>query len=282
MLSSILSPSILAAALLLSPAASQGTALNDESRGIGASRETPPGKATAQDIEIDPLALTPEMRAFVDQRVPRRQSRRVRLLALQDAIFDPDDGLGVTYGSSVTNTAADTFLEGSGNCLSFTLLFVALAQHLDLEAYFVEVAEVTGWSQQGDLGLNHWHMYVEVELDNGVEQVDFLSWSQRRYRSHRRITEARARAHYHSNIGAEKLTGGHPVQALDHFQRSLELDPSFSPAKVNMAVAYRRLGQPDKAEAGLQEVLDAEPGNTVAAANLASLYLAEGRQDDAK
>lgn len=239
-------------------------------------------EGSAEELEVDSLAVTPEMRAFLDARVPRNQSRRLRLMGLREAIFDPDNGLGVTYGSSATNTAAATFSERSGNCLSFTFLFVALASYLDLEAYFVEVGEVMGWRQEGDFGLNHWHMFAEVELDNGVERVDFLSWSDRRYRSTRRIDEDRIVAHYHSNIGAQKLTAGESRQALAHFRRSLELDPSFTPAKVNMAVAYRRMGKPEQAEASLLEVLADEPGNTVAATNLAGLLLREGREEAAK
>ncbi len=230
----------------------------------------------------DPLELTPEMKAFVDSRVRRDQPRQVRLLALQDAIFNSKHGLGVEYGSSVTHSAAATFDGASGNCLSFTLLFVALARHLDLDVYFVEVDEVTGWSQRGNLGFSHWHMYAEVELDNGVVAVDFLPWADRRYRSRRRISEPRARAHYFSNVGAEALSAGDPRAAIEHLRHAIELDPEFRPAKVNLAVVYRRAGRVEEAEALLLDVLAVEPDNTVAAANLASLYILEGRRDEAQ
>jgi len=243
------------------------------------------GSATVGSLSpsqsVDPLALTPEMKTFVDTKVGRRQSPQARLLALRDAIFDPEEGMGVTYGSTSTYTAAETMREGTGNCLSFTMLYVALARYLDLNAYFVEVDEVTGWSQRGDVGFSHWHMYAEVEFYNGVAPVDFLPWTERRYRSRRRIPESRARAHYFSNIGAEVLAEGDALRALGYFERALDFDAEFRPALVNMAVAYRRLDRPAEAEATLLQVLDAEPGNSVAAANLASLYVALGRDSDA-
>jgi Tfp pilus assembly protein PilF len=233
-------------------------------------------------LAVDPLALTVEMRRFADSHAGEEMTRKARLLGLHEGIFDPDDGLGITYGSAATHTAAGTFDARSGNCLSFTFLFVALARHAGLSAYFVEVDQVMGWSQRGDLGLSHWHMFVEVEIDNAVVQVDFLPWSDRRYRTQRRIDETRAQAHYHSNMGAEALTRGEVDRALEHFDRALQLDASFSPARVNRAVAHRRAGEPEKAETDLLDVLTEEPSHEVAATNLASLYLGLGREDDAR
>ena len=231
--------------------------------------------------DIDPLTLTPEMKAFVDARIGGRQTRRARLLSLQRAIFDPEEGLGIAYGSAATHTAAGTFETRSGNCLSFTLLFVSLARYVGLEAYFIEVDEVTGWSQRGEIGLSHWHMYVEVEVDSSKVPVDFLPWTERRYRSSQRISEARVRAHYHNNLGANFVAAGQPEVALSHFRRALVLDSSFNPARVNMAVALRRMDRDDEAEQLLLRVLRSESSNAVAAANLATLYLEGGRPGDA-
>ncbi|MCG8462806.1 MAG: tetratricopeptide repeat protein [Holophagales bacterium] len=228
------------------------------------------------ELRVDPLTTTPEMRAFADGKVGRDTPRHVRLAMLRDAIFDPERGLGITYGSSATHTAAATFEARSGNCLSFTLLFVSLARHLGLQAYFVEVDEVTGWSQRGGVSLAHWHMFAEVELDNGLMQVDFLPWAERRYRLRQRIGEDRARAHYFNNMGVEILTGGDTAGAVAFFERALELDPAFAPASVNLAAAQRRAGRPRVAEKLLLGVLAAEPDNVQAASNLASLYLTLG------
>lgn len=236
-----------------------------------------PRPSAVYAADIDPLAITPEMAAFVDEKVSARQSRRARLLRLQEVIFDDQEGLGVTYGSTETHTAAGTFRERTGNCLSFTLLFAALARHLELEIYFIEVDEVTGWSQRGRIGFSHWHMYAEVEIENAKVPVDFLPWTERRYRSSRRISEPRVRAHFHNNIGADRVAAGSPGEALAHLERALALDPSFQPARINLAVAHRRLGNLARAEELLVNVLDADSRNPVAAANLAMLYTEQGR-----
>ncbi len=240
-------------------------------------------RAEAAVPDIDPLAVTPAMASFLAERITPNMQRETRLRKLQEAIFDPEDGLGITYGTHGTFTAAETFERATGNCLSFTLLFVSLARHLGFVTHFVEVDEVTGWSQQGDVSFNHWHMFAEVEMANGVVQVDFLPWSERQYRARRRIEEPRMRAHFYNNVGAQRLTlhRDDPSGAIAYFHKALDLDPTFTPARLNLAVAQRRAGETLEAEANLLGILRQEPGSSQAATNLANLYSALGRASEA-
>ena len=241
-------------------------------------------RPAGQVPEINPLAVSPAMAAFLAERIEPNMQRETRLRKLQESIFDPEDGLGITYGTYGTFTAAETFDRAKGNCLSFTLLFVSLARHLGFITHFVEVDEVTGWSQQGDVSFNHWHMFAEVEMANGVVQVDFLPWSERQYRARRRIDEPRMRAHFYNNVGAQRLTqnAGDLDDATAYFNKALELDPTFTPAKLNLAVAQRRSGDTALAEANLLSILQVDPGSSQAATNLANLYSALGRNSEAE
>ena len=241
----------------------------------------------AHVVDVDPLAISPEMEAFLAEQIDPGMQREPKLRRLQEAIFDPDDGLGIVYGTHGTFTAAETFRQASGNCLSFTLLFASMARHLGFVVHFVEVDEVTGWSRRGEVSYNHWHMFAEVELGGGIVQVDFLPWEERRYRARRRIDETRVRAHFYNNIGAQKLGeelvhGSDTAGSLAYFQRSLEYDPTFVPARINLAVAQRHAFLVDEAERNLLAVLDEQPRNAQAASNLANLYTAEGRRDEAE
>ena len=240
-------------------------------------------RAQSSVPDIDPLAVTPAMASFLAERITPNMQRETRLRKLQEAIFDPEDGLGITYGTHGTFTAAETFDRATGNCLSFTLLFVSMARHLGFITHFVEVDEVTGWSQQGDVSFNHWHMFAEVEMANGVVQVDFLPWSERQYRARRRIEEPRMRAHFYNNVGAQQLTlhRADPMAAMAYFHKALDLDPTFTPARLNLAVAQRRAGDTKQAEANLLDILRQEPGSSQAATNLANLYSALGRTSEA-
>lgn len=228
----------------------------------------------------DILQVTPEMEAFLEQHIGAEQVRATRLRSLLDAIFNPD-GLGVTYGNKRTKTASETFDEASGNCLSFTMMFVALARHLGLDAYFVEVAEVTSWSSTARVDINAWHMFAEVGLDNGYTPVDFLPGIDKRYRKKQRIRDKRVAAHYFNNLGVETLTAGDLDGARRLLERAIELDRRFLPALTNLGVVERRAGDLRAAESVLLEALEVDRSSLQAARNLASLYTISGQPDKA-
>jgi tetratricopeptide (TPR) repeat protein len=237
--------------------------------------------ATAIPTESEILALSPEMGRFLARRIKPGLVRQARLQTLLDVIFGAE-GLGITYGNTRTRTAVETFRERSGNCLSFTLMFVSMARHLGLNAYFREVDEVTSWDQRGNVVVTGRHMFAEVEADNGLIQVDFLPGTGKLYRSTRRIATPRVYAHFYSNLGVERLAEGGAADAIALFERALAHDERFSQALVNLGVAYRRLGDTERAEASFQQALEADPGEMAAATNLAALYLAQGLQSEAE
>ena len=161
-------------------------------------------------------------------------------------------------------------------------MFVSMARHLGLNAYFREVDEVTSWDQRGDMVVTERHMYAEVEADNGLIQVDFLPPGKKVYRSTRRITTPRVYAHFYSNLGVERLTAGDPAGSISLFERALQHDPGFSQARVNLGVAQRRSGEPKRAEETFLLALEADPREMAAASNLAALYLGQGRRVEAE
>lgn len=240
-----------------------------------------PADASRVPEESEIIALSPQMGRFLARRIRPGQVRQVRLQTLIDVIFSPD-GLEITYGNSSTRTAEGTFKARNGNCLSFTVMFVAMARHLGLNAYFREVDEVTSWDQRGNLVVTGRHMYAEVEADNGLTQVDFLPGTGKLYRSTRRIRTPRVYAHFYSNLGVERLTTGRAAEAVALFERALANDARFSQALVNLGVAYRRLGDDARAEASFLRALEVDAGEMAAATNLAALYLSRGRLAEAE
>lgn len=235
---------------------------------------------TASD-EVDLLRLDLPMARFLVKNVASKLDPEARAQALIDAILDKKK-LGISYDDRGTKTAAETFRSRSGNCLSFTVLFVAMARHLGLNAYFEEVGEVMSWDRRGDLILRNHHMLAEVEVENGHMQVDFLPGGEKRYRELRRVGESRVLAHYYNNLGVEHLADGDAEKALAYFEQSVAADDTFSHAWTNLGVAYRHLGDFERAEASHLRALEAEADEPTALTNLASLYLAEGRREEAQ
>ena len=90
-------------------------------------------------LDANPLALSPEIQAFLDQKVNTGLADRERLEALVQAVFQ-DESLRFNYAPE-TRTAIETFTNRNGNCLSFTTLFIAMARYVGLDARFREVLE---------------------------------------------------------------------------------------------------------------------------------------------
>ncbi|MCP4662578.1 MAG: tetratricopeptide repeat protein [bacterium] len=231
--------------------------------------------------DVDLFALNPEMVRFLDARITPTQDRRTRLHSLMDAVFGAE-GLGITYEKAGTKTAVETFESRSGNCLAFTILLVAMARHVDLDAHFHEVAEVMSWDRRGEIILRNQHMFVEVEIGGDRMRVDFLPEAEKRYRRVSRINDERALAHYFNNIGVETLATGDIPRSLAYFHKALEADESFSPAWTNIGVAYRRRGDLERAEQSHLKAIAIDKAQVTAIANLASLYSASGRHDEAE
>jgi Flp pilus assembly protein TadD len=221
------------------------------------------------------MALTPEIERFIDERVPANLPRSARVRGLMDALFGKD-GLDISYGNLETKTATETFETRSGNCLSFTILFVAMARHVGLDAHFQEVGEILSWDRRGDVAVSNRHMFAEVETAEGSSRIDFLPGVEKRYRSVRRIDEARVLAHYYSNLGAEALTVEEFERAMEMFAQAIETDGTLAAAWVNMGVAQRRLGRLADAEASYLRALELNQREISAVSNLISLYQATG------
>ncbi len=243
-----------------------------------------PATATRKSVksrDVDILELSPEMARFLVRRVSPRQSTEAQVDALLDAVFGKK-GLDISYDSTATRTAIETFKAKNGNCLSFTILFVAMARHLGLDAYFEEVDQVISWDRRGEVVVRNLHMVVEVEFANGYQIVDFLPEAEKRYRSIKRISDMRALAHFHNNIGVDALASGDVDRAVRSFSDALAADHDFGYAWTNLGVAQRRMGDFDAAEESHLKALEIDRNEPAALANLASLYLAQGFTDKAE
>lgn len=226
--------------------------------------------------DVDILGIDPEMRHFVAERVAPRGPDSRRLRELLRALLH-DTGVVIEYQDQ-THTAAETFRLHQANCLAFTNLFVALAREAGLTVHFQEVDVPPDWSVSGDLLIQNRHINTLVEIGKRRRQVvDFNMGDFRAAYPRRVISDDRARAHYYSNVGVERMEAGETALALQHFRRAIELDPEFVPAWTNLGTLYRRANWPDWAEAAWRHALDLAPQEYVAMSNLERLYRVTGR-----
>lgn len=234
------------------------------------------GAVDVAPLPDDPvLVLDDEMRRFVAVHVNRQARQERRMMRLVDAVTG-DEGLGIDYDER-TYTAGEAFRLKQANCLSFTNLFVTLARSVDLPVSFQEVDVPPDWSRHGDTLVLNRHVNALVTTREGREHVvDFNMADFRASYDRRRISDARALAHYYSNLGAERLQAGEHVEALRYLRKAIAQDGAFTAAWVNLGTLYLRHGEPDRARAAWLHALRLDPGEVVAMSNLERQYRERG------
>jgi Flp pilus assembly protein TadD len=181
-----------------------------------------------------------------------------------------------------TRTASATFRAMRGNCLSFSTMFVAMARQLGLSAQYQEVRSPPDWSLRGDSFVLNRHVNVLVDLGReGEHVVDFNMDDFRTTYDRRRISDARALAHYYNNMAVERMQAGDAASALGYFRKAAHNDSSFSPTWTNLGILYMRNGHPAHAEAAHLQALKADRSDLVAMSNLAGLYEGQGDREQA-
>jgi len=223
--------------------------------------------------------LNPEMRAFVEEHVSPAASPPTRLRQLGRAIIHSDT-FGLQYDET-TRTAAETFRDRRGNCLSFSNMFVALARQADLDVYYQEVDTPPDWTLRNEAFVLNRHVNVLVDLGlEGERVVDFNLDDFRASYERRRISDRRALAHHYNNLAVERMQRGDVGDALGCFRAATEQDAGFSPAWTNLGTLYLRHGHRRHAEAAYLRALRVDGSDSVAMSNLARLY--EQRGDHAR
>lgn len=230
----------------------------------------------------DIFALSPEMKGFLDRHVNPGATDIFKLQQLIDAIMDPQV-FGLVYDDR-TRTAAATFRERRGNCLSFSIMFVVLAREVELPVEFEEVDIPPDWSLDNDVFVLSRHVNVKINLGSaGVHVVDFNISDFKTTYDVQPINDRRAVAHFYNNLGVEQMQAGNTATAVELLRRAMDADGRrFSPAWTNLGTLYRRGGFGSFAETAYLQALKADKRDLVAMSNLVALYDASDRHDRAE
>nr|WP_243436087.1 transglutaminase family protein [Acanthopleuribacter pedis] len=218
------------------------------------------------------------MKQFLDEHVGHVKNPGARLNRLIWVVFN-NEFLNLTYENTNTKTAAETFEERSGNCLSFTNMFVAMSRYLGFKVAFQEVSNVPTWDKHGNVVVLNRHMNAIVFLGGRQFPVDFNPDAVVDDRTSRIVSDRRALAQYYNNIAAEKFGQGKRHEALAWFKKAVEIDGKISFAWSNLGVAHQYTGNPDKAEACYKKALRVSRMEMTAMNNLERLYSKTGREE---
>ncbi|KAF1692539.1 transglutaminase [Pseudoxanthomonas jiangsuensis] len=236
--------------------------------------------ATPTQAEV--MRIPDELRALVHARVvapgPGPTARLERLVEL---IFG-ERGMALEYDYQTTRTVAETWRDRRANCLSFSLLFVALAREAGLDADVQEVGEVLAWYEDQGIVYNADHVNVGVRVGSQTKIVDLdRNVLVSRERPHI-VSDTRAMAHYHNNRGAELLAAGDEAAALAALRASLADDAGFVAAWNNLGVLLQRQEDLRGAEQAFLTALDLRPFYGAALSNLVALYRRSGQDGKAR
>ncbi|TWH09023.1 MULTISPECIES: tetratricopeptide repeat protein [Pseudoxanthomonas] len=267
----------LAAALAASPAA-------EPPAEPVAALPPPPTLPTVQAVQHIPgidevLEIPPDLRAMLQERViARGGSREDRIERLAAMVLEVG-GLALEYDNDRTRTVAETWRDRRANCLSFTLVFVALARAAGLEARVQEVGEVLAWYRDAGViyGASHVNAGVRAGLRRYTLDVErnILAMRDRP----RAIDDIRALAHFRNNRGAELMAAGDLEGARAQLEAALEADPEFVPALNNLGVLEQRAGNLDASAAALRAAWRLQPAHTATLSNLVNLYQRSGQAE---
>ncbi len=224
------------------------------------------------------LRLDDDMREFAAE-FRRFRPQAYQLQRLLARLLDPGGG-GFSYQPEATLAAREAFQQQRGNCLSFAGLLVALSREAGFEAQFQRVELPPEWDLRGDTVVAALHINTLISIP-GQSALE-VEWGGRMAQPwHRRevLSDARALAEFHNNLGVEALIAGRVPRAFAELRRALQLAPNTAHLWVNLAALYRSLGDEDAAESAWLQALAHNPDELPALSGLQRLYQQQGRSE---
>jgi Flp pilus assembly protein TadD len=229
---------------------------------------------------------SPEMRAYVASLVGAVRAPAGRFRALFGGLVR-DGYFHSVYSANQTLTAAETFVERGGNCLSYTNMFIALAREAGLQASYQIVDVPPSWDADADFLIRYTHINVllkNLRLEPGAQPqviVDFnVVHPEDDYRR-REVSDAYADGLFHANISISLLRDGLVKESFAHLRRALEIAPSNLDLWINLGAFYANQGDYEGAMAAYQVALQLNPNSRPAFSGLARSYANAGNEAQA-
>lgn len=209
----------------------------------------------------DILELGSEPRAWLKTNFPITKSPDLNTFKALVQAISPNGELGLKYEELGIYTANETWRHRSGNCLSFTNLFVAMGRALGMNVRYREVISFPEKNRKGEYLVSYRHIMAYVEIDGEKFHVDFGGDTYSDDSIGFIIEDSRAKAQHFSNLGAAALIDQREEDAIKYLFRALLIDQQLSYAWTNLGTLYLRRGNLARAEQALKTGLKFAPNN---------------------
>src|SRR5690606_29586505 len=204
-----------------------------------------------QVMELPPALLEALQASVIDRSRPGYG----RLERLVDFMYRPE-GLNIHYRHDANNTVAEVWETREANCLSFTLLTIALARAAGIDAYGQEIARTLSWYSEGDTLYFSNHVNAGIRIGMNEYTVDVGSDSVMTRDPPRRVDDSRLMAVYYSNRAAGLLASDANDAAGRSIDAAIEADPGYPAAWSNAGVLKLRVDDLAAAEAAFLKALE--------------------------
>ena len=267
----------------LSNAATANAALSNSARSNGASAQAGGetgiviSQASSSPAELlvpapeDVMTMPPEMRKqFQAEVLSQTATPPQRLQQLLHFMLDAD-ALAIVYDEQATYSVEQTYAMRRANCLSLTLVFLALAREAGLEANAQEIQNTLSWRQdEGTIYRNN-HINAGVRINGRMLTVDTTGDAIIAIDRPAAIGQARLLAHFYNNLAMAQLADGHAIEGLRLMKSALAADASYAPLWSNLGVLHVRLGELPAAERAYLQALALDPTEDGALFNMVGL-----------
>jgi tetratricopeptide (TPR) repeat protein len=217
-------------------------------------------EARAEGLDLqDPLAIDSEMASAIEKTAATLGTPEQRLRYLVRYLGDAGY-VNFQYQEGRSLTAREAFRERRGDCMAYTNLFMALARHLGIDAYFVHVSQVKNYYERSGWFFVSSHVAVGAGKGPGALIVDFSweisDWQLSLYES---IDDGAALSLYYNNVAVDHMVAGRMREAERLFRFWLAREPGLPELHNNLGVLLNREGRHAEALALLQRGMERFP-----------------------
>lgn len=229
------------------------------------------------------LKIDAGMREFFAARIPKHGPDYDRLLAIVSAILQPD-GLHFAYDIEATLDPREAFRRRRGNCVTFSMLFVAVARSFGFHVSFQNLDTTEHWDRFGRIVASVQHVNVRIDAWDGGYVVDLRPEMVPPGSADalREVTDERAFAQFYNTIGFFRLVHGDEPSALRYMQLATEVDPTCPGAWANTASMHARLGNLAAARTAFERALKLDPQGIIALDGFIAILRRTATSDDLK
>ena len=237
--------------------------------------------------DVDLLGVSEEMREFIRTEVGESRISSVKFRRMFRGLTDAGY-FNANYLADSTRTAADTFKRKSGNCLSYTSMFIALAREAGLDARFQIVSVPPNWDADSGYLIRYTHVNLVLkgfryDRANGEEfSVDFNDVLPEPEYPRQEISDDEATALFYANQSVHHLRSGSMRDAFAYLKKAIQISPDNSDLWINLGALYAKEEALEQALSAYQVALSLDPRNRGAISGLGRTYALLGDAERAE